>query len=547
MRLPNLRYAAFGLGNSNYKYYNRVLDDVVRAFDGAGAQRLILAGKADAADGSTEEAFHAWKDKLYDVVFRQQLGLEDRHVVYTPGLCVVEDPSLSPIDQQKGLSGLGAKARSTLSLLKDLKIQCARELCTSPEVRCLHLELDLAEHPELRYRTGDHLAVFPVNPDAEVQLLLRGIGMDEVRAATPLLITALEQGVQLNLPSPTTALALFRHYLEVCAPVSQDTILELSTFAPTLDARDLLLRIGKDKESYATFVASTHVTIGRLLSLAAPDTAWTDLPLSYLLETIPPIQPRYYSIASSSAVSPKSVAITIAVQDTPLPGDSTIKIPGLTSHYLLAQAESLNRNTTTTTTIRPSDSQALSQNTAPPEPMCIIPGQHRLFASVRQSKFKLPVLGITPVVMVAAGTGIAPFRGFILERARLRAVGKPVGRMILFFGCRWHEGDCLYREELRHLVRDMEGILEIVMAFSREGGDGNRYVQHKVKERGDEVCKMLSEGANLYICGRATMARDVGRVVEELMQERNRWSEVDVHNWSRLAKKDNKWQQDVWA
>jgi NADPH-ferrihemoprotein reductase len=97
------------------------------------------------------------------------------------------------------------------------------------------------------------------------------------------------------------------------------------------------------------------------------------------------------------------------------------------------------------------------------------------------------------------------------------------------------------------LVRDMEGILEIVMAFSREGGDGNRYVQHKVKERGDEVCKMLSEGANLYICGRATMARDVGRVVEELMQERNRWSEVDVHNWSRLAKKDNKWQQDVWA
>ncbi|KAL1875486.1 hypothetical protein VTK73DRAFT_10036 [Phialemonium thermophilum] len=555
VRLNGLKYVAFGLGNSNYKYYNRVLDETVRILDEAGTESLFPAGKADAADGSTEETFHAWKEEMFDVVFREKLGLQERGAAYTPGLSIVEDPSLSqidlhlgePIDLQKGASTSGTKLKTTA--IRPLKLQSARQLCTAPGVSCVHLELDLTDHPELRYRTGDHLAVYPVNPDIEVRLLLQALGMDNTRATTPLLLNPAEKGDKLALPSPTTALALFRHYLEICAPVSQDALLELASFAPTPDAREYLRRLGKEKEAYAALVTSTHVTIGRLLSIAAPDAVWRDLPLSYLLETIQPMQPRYYSIASSSAVTPRQVAITVAVQNTPLPAAPSKTIPGLASNHLLTLTGSVADNTNATAVIASAEH---------PDPIILpstVPGHLRVFGRIRQSKFKLPTLGTTPLVMVAAGTGVAPFRGFLLERARLKRLGKLVGPMMLFFGCRWLDGDFLYKEELDELAQGLGDTLEIVTAISRgnmgvetSGEVKGKYVQHKIRERGDRVCEMLSSGdANLYICGRAAMAREVAAVVEELMKKWNKWNDEDVQEWTRRAKRENKWLQDVWG
>jgi NADPH-ferrihemoprotein reductase len=70
-RLENLRYFTFGLGNSNYKYYNRVLDVVVDTLNSAGATALMLPQKADDANGGTEEDFQAWKDDTF-ALFRHQ-------------------------------------------------------------------------------------------------------------------------------------------------------------------------------------------------------------------------------------------------------------------------------------------------------------------------------------------------------------------------------------------------------------------------------------------------------------------------------------------
>lgn len=101
--------------------------------------------------------------------------------------------------------------------------------------------------------------------------------------------------------------------------------------------------------------------------------------------------------------------------------------------------------------------------------------------AVRSSRFHLPTDARTPVVMICAGSGIAPFRGFVQERATQKAAGREVGKMLLFFGCRAPETDYLYGEsELKEWVE--AGVVDVRMAFSRktEASEGCRHVQEWV-------------------------------------------------------------------
>ena len=84
--------------------------------------------------------------------------------------------------------------------------------------------------------------------------------------------------------------------------------------------------------------------------------------------------------------------------------------------------------------------------------------------------------------MIAAGTGIAPFRGFILEQERLKSVGKPIGQMLLFFGCRKPEEDYLYRDEIAQAVASLGCDLTVITAFSRYEKSSKMYVQDRVAE-----------------------------------------------------------------
>lgn len=161
---------------------------------------------------------------------------------------------------------------------------------------CLHMEVDLSPYPEIKYKTGDHLAFWPSNPDIEVVRLLKVLGLTESRNI-PISINVLDPSAKVNIPTPTSKHALFRNYLEICAPVSRDTILSLVQFAPTPSTKLLLTTLGKNKHAYAELLQSTHLNIGRLLGMAVQDGgSWADLPLSLLIETLPRLNLRYYSI-----------------------------------------------------------------------------------------------------------------------------------------------------------------------------------------------------------------------------------------------------------
>ncbi|EXA32112.1 hypothetical protein FOVG_16594 [Fusarium oxysporum f. sp. pisi HDV247] len=82
-QLKDLRYFAFGLGNSTYKHYNGVVNVVTESFDRAGANRLMTVGRADDSNGGTVEDFLAWQDSLF-AYFKSDPGFQEREVAYTP-------------------------------------------------------------------------------------------------------------------------------------------------------------------------------------------------------------------------------------------------------------------------------------------------------------------------------------------------------------------------------------------------------------------------------------------------------------------------------
>ncbi|KAF4451101.1 NADPH-ferrihemoprotein reductase [Fusarium austroafricanum] len=542
IQLPNLRYIAFGLGNTSYRFYNRVIDVVAEFLDKAGAQRLMTVGKANDAQGGTEEDFLSWKHDLY-AHFQEKLGYEERDIPYAPSIQLVEDESLDIMDLNLGepIQNRSGPARiiKQYSAVHPLAIKSSRELYTSPGRSCLHMELDISDQAELRYRTGDHLAVYPINPDHEIQLLLKALDLED-RADKPLLVQPLEKGVAIKIPSPTSALALFRHYLEVSAPVSRETVGQLARFAPLPEASRTLTALGKSKETYAAYIAQNHVTLGRLLSLVAPGVVWDKLPLSYVVEILPTLQPRYYSISSSSIVSSRKLSITVGVDNSPLQQCPNKCIRGITTNYLYALGNSLKGDITQAGAGPGTSKYALSG-----------PGDmlkdHKVFACLRRSNFKLPSTSSTPLILVGAGTGIAPFRGFILERARLKAVGKHIGKMMLFFGCRSPDQDYLYKDELAEIAEELKDSIEIITAFSRADGQAKKYVQDKIEERKKDVCDLLQHSASIYFCGRASMAREAGNVVEESMKMQNNWTDAETRCWVESEKKGNKWLEDVWG
>ncbi|KIX10228.1 uncharacterized protein Z518_01309 [Rhinocladiella mackenziei CBS 650.93] len=548
--LSNLQYVAFGLGNSNYMYYNRVVDVVVQSLNRHGAHNLLRVGKADDAQSSTEEDFLAWKDDLFNM-FRTHLALEEKMVEYQPTLAITEDDSLEPIDLHHGEASHSRdnpKAAAACSPVRALPIKNPKELFSVSQRNCVHLEIDLSEHPDIHYKTGDHMAVWPINPDNEVDLLLTALQLRD-RQDIPVSVKAVDpSSAKIQIPSPTTVRALFHHYLEICAPVSRTTIQGLAPFAPTPGSKSLVLKLGRDRDFYSSFLTKNHLTLGRLLNLASPHERWVNLPLSYVIETLPLIQPRYYSISSSSVLWPRRATITALVAADCLPDNQEQKINGVTSNYLLALSRSQSQSPITTTSklqIQQHSSEVPSYDLSGPAKL--LQGT-KLFAHIRKSKFKLPIQSSCPIIMVAAGTGLAPFRAFITERAKLHAIGKPIGDMLLFFGCRRPDEDFIYRDELEQIQASVgEGSFKIITAFSRAEARKKVYVQQRVKEYGKEVVSLVEDqGASVYICGRASMAREVGYSVGETLQHLRGWSDSEVKNWSEGLKRKGKWREDVW-
>lgn len=165
---------------------------------------------------------------------------------------------------------------------------------------------------------------------------------------------------------------------------------------------------------------------------------------------------------------------------------------------------------------------------------------------VRPSTFKLPQDPATPVIMIGPGTGVAPMRAFLQERAWQREQGMAVGATLLFFGCRRRDEDYIYENELMEYSRN-KTLTALYTAFSRE--DASKvYVQSRLAEHAEQVWGLIqNQGAHIYVCGATRMGTDVHAVLEGIVAEHGQMPAEQAKQFIKDLQKCNRYVQELWS
>jgi NADPH-ferrihemoprotein reductase len=510
--LGNLHYVAFGLGNNTYEHYNSMVRNVNKALEKLGAHRIGDAGEGDDGAGTMEEDFLAWKDPMWTAL-AEKMNLEEREAVYEPVFGITKRESLTKESPEVYLGEpnkmhLEGKSKGPYNAHNPYiaPIVESKEIFNVKDRNCLHMEIDISGS-NLTYQTGDHIAVWPTNSGREVERFLRITGLWDQRDDV-IGVKALDPTAKVPFPTPTTYDAVVRYHMEIQAPVSRQFLSTLSAFAPDEKSKTEMTRLGSDKDYFHEKVSNNYLNIAQVLEKVGGGEVWKDIPFSALIEGLNKIQPRYYSISSSSLVQKNKISITAVVESMHIPGGGEV-LKGVTTNYLLALKQKQHGDPNP-------DPHGLTYEITGPRNK--YDGIH-VPVHVRHSNFKLPSDPSKPVIMVGPGTGVAPFRGFVQERAAQAKAGEEVGKTILFFGCRKRSEDFLYEKEWEEYKAALGDKFEIVTAFSREGPQ-KVYVQHRLKEKAKEVNELLQQKAYFYVCGdAANMAREVNSTLVKIIAE----------------------------
>ncbi|KAL6719188.1 hypothetical protein ACLMJK_003425 [Lecanora helva] len=539
--LKNLTFITFGLGNNTYEHYNSMVRLVNKALVKLGAQRIGNPGEGDDGAGTMEEDFLAWKEPMW-AEMKETIGLEEREAVYEPVFSITEREDLNADANEVYLgepnkNHLEGSQRGPYNSHNPYiaPIVESREIFTVKDRNCLHMEIDV-KGSNITYQTGDHIAVWPTNAGKEVDRFMNILGLLDKRHQV-ITVKALDSTAKVPFPTPTTYDAAVRYHMEICGPVSRQFVASLAAFAPNETAKAEITRLGNDKDYFSDKIAGEYLNIAQVLQKVEPNYKWTNVPFTLLIEGINKIQPRYYSISSSSLVQKDKISITAVVEEIRIPGSDNI-VKGVTTNYLLALKQK----------------QHGDPNPDPHGLTYAITGPRNKYdgihvpVHVRHSNFKLPSDPSKPIIMVGPGSGVAPFRGFIQERAAQRNNGDVVGQTVLFYGCRKPSEDYLYKDEWDHYKKALGPAFSLFTAFSRETNK-KVYVQHRLQENAALINELLEkEKANFYVCGdAANMAREVNIILGKIISEQRGISLEKGEEIVKNMRSSNQYQEDVWS
>ncbi|HKJ10954.1 MAG TPA: cytochrome P450 [Ornithinimicrobium sp.] len=370
-----------------------------------------------------------------------------------------------------------------------------------------HLEVALPAG--MTYSTGDHLGIVPRN---DLGLIRRVMARFTLDAGMYLTIVE-KEGTQTHLPTdePVPLLSILGTSVELQDLASRESIEKLTAYTKDPQERAALESlVGDDEESskrYREQIVKPYRSVLDLLE-EHPSCA---LPFEEYLDMLPPIRPRYYSISSSPKVDAEAPAVTAAVVRAPNRGRDGV-FAGVASNYLAAVA----------------------------------PG-NSVFAFTRTPTiaFHPPADPTVPMMVVGAGTGLAPFRGFLQERAALKAEGAETGPSLVFFGCR-EPNDDIYADELEQFEQD--GVATVHTVYSSQPIEDRRYVQHEITRRADEVWDLVEQGGYIYVCGNAnTMAPGVRAALMDIHRERTGGTGQDAESWLSDLREQDRFVEDIWG
>ncbi|KAL2652456.1 hypothetical protein R1flu_020584 [Riccia fluitans] len=526
--LSNLQYAVFGCGNSTYEHFckvGKVVDERLSIF---GAQRLVEVGLGD-DDHVQEDDFNAWKEGLWSHLDKLLDSKID--VPPTPGSAYsIAIPEYKVEIHEQGTEMVQRDFSKSFKSFKRNRViydahnpcKCfvaaRRELHTELSDRsCTHVEFDIS-NTGLTYETGDHLAVYAENHKEYVEEAAQLLGQPLDLMFTLHIDDKVENPKNASLhapfPGPVTLEAALRRYADLLSPPKKSVLTVLAAYASVKEeeARLRMLTSPFGKEEYNDYVVKSKRTLLEVMS----DFPSVRVPLGVFFAVVSPrLQPRFYSISSSPKFSPDRIHISCALVLGTSASEKVFR--GVSSTWLKGSI--------------PAEEDQENASLAP--------------IYVRTSTFRLPVDPKKPIVMVGPGTGLAPFRGFLQERAALKDSGVTLGPAILFFGCRSRKQDFIYEEELNDFVK--RGVLsDLSVAFSREGTT-KEYVQNKMMQQASAVWDHLSNGGYFYVCGDAKgMAKDVHRTLLTIIQEQDYVDGSKAEAIVKQMQNEGRYQRDVW-
>eukprot|EP00929_Paragymnodinium_shiwhaense_P037063 TRINITY_DN19810_c0_g1_i1.p1 TRINITY_DN19810_c0_g1~~TRINITY_DN19810_c0_g1_i1.p1 ORF type:complete len:1329 (-),score=236.69 TRINITY_DN19810_c0_g1_i1:263-4174(-) len=476
--LQGRSFSVLAAGNSNwlstFMKVGRALDEM---FALCGGTRLMPLECAD-KNGNFQGDLAAWRKALFGTL-GVKAKAETQNTYYTaplPYLSYEGDTSVAaPEEDQK------AALESRQFFFAQHKYEACdmlvnKEICHDvPEFdqgRSVR-QVEIAQPDSATYACGDHLEVIPFNPPSSIARLCKRLGLH---------LDACVAAGSLRAADKQSA----RHKIMIGKKVALKDILGASAdflSIPSQEALAAFAELAEDKEEKAAITALTRIedTIAydewvfrrRTFLHALEDWPSVKMTLSRLCELCGHIQPRLYSIASSPEVKPSSVELCCGVVNYTTPDGEPRH--GICSSMLAG----------------------------------IDVGGKVLCKVVQAPHMRLPADISMPIICVCGGTGLAPFLGFLQERASQKAAGKETGLVYVYFGCRG-DHDLLHEDWLREW--ENQGVCKLSVSFSRKQGVPKEYVHHALKRDEEFVRSVLASDARGEIgkCSEPPQGKEAG-------------------------------------
>ncbi|KAI0070911.1 cytochrome P450 [Panus rudis PR-1116 ss-1] len=463
--LANVQYAVFGCGNRDWsRTYQRIPRLIDEHMGERGAERILPRGEADASSADFFTSFDEWVEKLWEVLPNKYKTTVSKDTS-TPALTVKE---------------VGSTTQRAEALRQpDIQVGTVLENTVltapgTPEKR--HLVIQLPDG--MSYRAGDYLAILPTNPARTVERTIARLGLSQ------------EQQVSLSSPGPTslpvdqavTVYNLLSGYVELQQPATLRDLQQLSELESSPETKQALNDLSTN---YSDKVQAKRLSVLDILE-EHPD---IKIDLGKLLTLLPSMRIRQYSISSSPLWNASQATLTVSIVDAPSLSGRSEPFLGVASTYLAS--------------LRPGS---------------------KLQVSVRSSSqaFHPPQDPSVPLVLFCAGTGLAPLRGFIQDRAYQKKAGRQVGKALLFFGCRKPTDDYLYSQSDLKEWTEL-GVVDVRPAFSRASDEsqGCKYVQDRAWHDREDINNAFDAGARFFTCGSRKIAEGVRTVLTAIIKDRH--------------------------
>ncbi|MBD9470021.1 assimilatory sulfite reductase (NADPH) flavoprotein subunit [Pseudoxanthomonas sp. PXM01] len=470
-KLPELKYAVLGLGDSSYADFCGISQRLDARLAELGATRLIPAG---AADLDIDTVATPWREQALTQA-RELLKAPTATTVLAtvtplrPGQAAVwshEHPFPAELLLNQRISGRDFKGP-----------RFGQHGTADKDVR--HIELSL-DGSGLHYEPGDALGVRHRNPGALVEGVLEALRLDGETVVS-------EGGDTLPLRE---WLAARRELTRLSRPF-------LATHAAHAQADDLNALLAPAQNATLAQLFNTHQLVDVLRRWPA---GWS---AQELVAALRPLAPRLYSIASSRKRVGEEAHLTVDVLGYDAFGHAH---GGAASGFLAAREEG---------------------------------DQVPVYIEANE-RFRVPADGNRDILMIGPGTGVAPFRGFVQERAETGARG----RNWLFFGAQHFNHGFFYQSEWQDALRSGE-LHRLDLAFSRDQAR-KIYVQDRLRERGRDVYDWLQNGAHLYVCGAIAMGKDVHAALQAIVVEHGGLDEDAARDYLTTLQTDGRYGRDVY-